>query len=142
MAAVLTDLGADVILKVFFNNDWPDAGNNLFLRLFTNNYTPVDTSVTGDFTEASGGGYAEITLSRGSWTVTVGHDPSDATYAQQTFTFTGPLAGSASVYGYFVADADDVTIFAETFVYPFTPYYNGDLVKITPLVKLSKGTTS
>lgn len=140
MAIVLADVGADTILKAFFNNSWPAGGKNLTLKLYTNDYTPLDTSVAGSFTEASGGGYAAKTLSNGSWTVTTGNDPSDAVYAQQTFTFTGTLSGGASVYGYYVVDADGVLLLAERFAYSFTPSYNGETLKVTPRFQLSKGT--
>lgn len=142
MAIVLADVGADVILKAFFNNDWPAGGKNLTLKLYTNNYTPLDTSVAGDFTEASGGGYAAKTLSNASWVVTTGNDPSDAVYAEQTWTFTGLLAGSATVYGYFIVDADGILLLGEKFDYSFTPAKNGDQLRLTPKAQLSKGTPS
>ena len=142
MALVLTDVGADNMLKAYLNNDWPTAGNNLTLDLYTNNYTPVDTSANANFTVAAGGGYAQKTLDHGNWTVTPGNDPSDAVYAQQTFTFTGNLTGNASVYGYYVKDEDDSVIWAEEFASPFTPANNGDNIKITPKIELSKGTPS
>lgn len=140
MAIVLADVGADVFLKIIFNDDWPGGGIDLTLKLYTNNYTPLDTSVAGDFSEASGGGYAAKTLSNGSWTVTVGSDPSDAAYAEQTWTFTGALAGTATIYGWFIVDADGVLIMAEKFDYSLTPAKNGDQLRATPKFQLSKGT--
>lgn len=144
MPLMLTDLGADQILKSYFNNSWP-ANKSHKLRLFSNNYTPVDTSTLGNFTEVTGGGYAAITLANGSWTVTVGNDPSDAVFAEQTFTFTGAIGGSGIVYGYYLEDNDGstgVAVFAELFGTPFTPANNGDTVKVTPKFQLSKGTPS
>lgn len=141
MALVLADVGADQILKAYFNNSWP-ANKNLMLRLYTNNYTPVDTSTLGNFTEMSGAGYSAISLTNGSWTITVGNDPSDAVYAEQTFTFTG--AGS-TIYGYYLEDnngSTGVLIWAELFATSFTPANNGDTIKITPKFQLSKGTPS
>jgi hypothetical protein len=141
MPMTLADVGADQSLKAYFHNSWP-ASKNLKLRLYTNNYTPVDTSVIGSFTEMSGAGYAPITLTNGSWTVTVGNDPSDAVYAEQTFTFTG--AGS-QIYGYYIEDNDGSSgtlVFAELFGTPFTPANNGDTLKVTPKFQLSKGTPS
>lgn len=142
MPMVVADIGADEILKTYFNNARPSGGNNLTLKLYTNNYTPVDTSTAGSFTEASGAGYAAKTLTNGSWTVTPANDPSDAVYAEQTWTFTGALAGSASVYGYFVVDADGTLIFAELLGtgFPFQPLLNGDQIKVTPKFQASKGT--
>lgn len=139
MALVLADVGADQILKAYFNNSWP-ASKNLKLRLYTNNYTPVDTSVVGSFTEMSGAGYAAISLTNGSWTVTVGNDPSDAVYAEQTFTFTG---SGSTIYGYYIEDNDGSTgtlVWAELFGSTYTPANNGDTLKVTPKFQLSKGT--
>jgi len=138
MALVLTDVGADEFLKIIFNNDRATANNNLVLRLFATNVTPAQTGIT--YIEASGGGYAAITLTMGSWTVTTGNDPSDAVYAQQTFTFSGPLTTNATVYGYYVTDGDDVVIWAEKFSTSFTPADSGDNIKITPKFQMSSGT--
>ena len=142
MAIVLTDLGADAILRIIYNNDWPAGGKDLTLKLYTNNYTPLDTSVAGDFTEAAGGGYAAVTLTNGSWTITPGNDPSDAVYAQQVWTFTGPLTGNTTIYGWFIVDADGVCWKAEKYDFSFTPAKNGDQLRETPRVQASKGTPS
>lgn len=140
MSLVVADIGADEILKTYFNNTRPAGGNNLTLKLYTNNLTPLDTHTAASFTEASGGGYAAKTLTNGSWTVTPANDPSDAVYAQQTFTFTGALSGNPTVYGYYVVDADNNLIYAELLTAPFTPANNGDNIKITLKYQLSKGT--
>lgn len=142
MALTLADLGADQILKAYFNNSWP-ASKNIKLRLFSNDFTPSDTTVRGDYTEVTGGGYAAITLTNGSWTVTVGNDPSDAVYAEQTWTFTGTIGGSGTIYGYYCEDNDGSTgaaIWGERFATPYTPAQNGDQLKLTPKFQLSKGT--
>ena len=142
MALVLVDVGADEFLKVYFNDDRPTGGNNLTLKLFATDVTPADTDVAGTYTEATGGGYAALPLTNGSWTVTVGNDPSDAVYAQQTFTFTGALTTNPTVYGYFVVDADGTLVWAERLTAAFTPANNGDNIKITPKFQMSKGTPS
>jgi len=142
MAGTVVDLGCDTILEAFFNDSWPTGGADLTLKLYTNDVTPDDADVAGDYTEAAGGGYAAKTLSNGSWTVTTANDPSDAVYAQQTFTFTGALTGTATIYGYFIVDADGVLFAAEKFATTFTPANNGDQVLVTPTIKLSKGTPS
>ena len=140
MALVLSDIGADEFLKVYFNNDRPTGGNDLTLRLFATDVTPADTHTAASYTEAAGGGYSAATLTCGSWTVTVGNDPSDAVYAQVTFTFTGTLTTNPSIYGYYVVDADGTLIYAEKLSAPFTPANNGDQIKITPKFQMSKGT--
>ena len=138
MALILLDVGADEILKTYFNNVRPSGGNNLDLKLFVNDVTPADTGVS--YTEAAGGDYAAKTLTNGSWTVTPANDPSDAVYAEQTFTFTGPLTTNPTIYGYYVEDADGTIIWAERLSAPFTPANNGDSLKVTPKFELSKGT--
>jgi hypothetical protein len=142
MGLVLADVGADMILSAVFNNSWPAGGKNLTLKLFTNDKTPADTDVAGDYTEASGGGYSAKTLANGSWTVTPGNDPSDAVYAEQIWTFTGALSTNPTIYGCFIIDADGIITWAERFTYPFTPVNNGDQLKLVPRFQLSKGTPS
>lgn len=138
MPLVLTDLGADEILKTFFNNARPAGGNNLTLRLFCNDVTPAQTGIS--YNEATGGGYAAKTLTNGSWTVATANDPSDAVYAEQTFTFTGALTTNTTVYGYYVTDAGNTVLWAERLTAAFTPANNGDNIKITPKFQLSSGT--
>lgn len=140
MALVLADVGADLILNTFFN---ATAQQNLLLKLYATDVTPADTDTVATYTEADGGGYAAKTLTNGSWTVAGANDPSDAVYAQQTWTFTGALTTNATVYGYFVTDAAGTTlVYAEKFGTSFTPANNGDQLKLTPQFQLSKGTPS
>jgi hypothetical protein len=102
------------------------------LRLYTNNITPGETDTAGTYTEAAGNGYAAITLTGGSWTVTEA-DPASAAYAQQTFTFTGALG---DVYGYFVTQTTSgILMYAERFSgAPINIANNGDQIKITPTI--------
>lgn len=140
MAIMQTDEGAVQILTSYFNKSQPAGGNNLTLCLFVNDMTPSDTNTSASFTEPTGGGYATKTLTAGSWTVTTTGGISQAAYAQQTFTFTGALDGAASIYGYFVKDADGEVIFAERATASWAPVENGDTYKITVIYQLSKGT--
>lgn len=139
MPLVVADVGADVILKGFFNNSWAVGGRNYTMKLFATNVTPTQISTAASFTWATGGGYADKTLTNGSWTITPANDPSDAVYAEQVWTFTGALTTNPTIYGYAVLDADGVLIFAET-ITPFTPENNGDQLKITPKFQASSGT--
>jgi len=139
MALVLADVGADKILAKYFKST-DAADNDLRFRLYTNSATPADTDTAGTYNEAAGGGYAVITLTTGAWSIASANDPSDATAAQQTWTFTGSLTGSATIYGYFVTDGDGTLIFAERLGTSFTPANNGDQLKLTPKFQLSKGT--
>ncbi len=110
------------------------AEEDLLLKLFVNNYTPVEGSVAGDFTEATGGGYASKTLTNGSWgaAATVAGVSSSA-YAEQTFTFTGPLTTNPDIYGYYLVGAVSGTLYwAERASVTFTP---GDTYKVTPKIE-------
>lgn len=127
MALVIVDNGESVALQLITNK--ATTTRDLVLRLFTSNTTPAETDTAGTYTEASGNGYAAITLTGASWTVS-GTAPTSIGYAQQTFTFTGALG---DVYGYYLTRAtDDDLIAAERFTgAPFNIANNGDQIKIT-----------
>lgn len=105
------------------------------LRLFGNNVTPNTTTHTeADFTVLSGGGYADKTLTGGSWSITNGV----ATYAEQTFTFTGAIGSGC--YGYEVLRAsDNKHLWAELLpgALPSPISNNGDQIKVTPRYELT-----
>lgn len=141
MTITLTDNGGLEFLDVYFNNVRPAGGNNHTMFLFTNDVTPTDATVTGDLTEAAGGGYGAKTLNSGSWTVALASGIPQASYAQQTWNFTGGLTGNPTIYGYGIKDADGTLIDAERLTAPFTPV-NGAVLNITPKHQHSKGTPS
>ena len=120
MAGLVPNAGEEIALDRFLKT------SDETLKLFVNDYTPVEGSVAGDFTEMSTQGYAAKTLTAASW--------SSGAYAQQTWTFDG-TGGSTIVYGYFVIDAGTgVIMFAERFGTPPTIVNNGDQIKVTPTV--------
>lgn len=123
MAFMLPAQGENAMLTAFF-------AANMSLRLFTNDYTPVETTTEASVTEAAGNGYAAITLTGGSWTI-AGSSPVQASYAQQTFTFTGNLG---NVYGYYITrNSDNKLMLAERFTDgPYAITQNGDQIKVTP----------
>ena len=131
MTLLVPNVGEARMLKAVVNHTVPQ---DLVLKLFTNNVTPGETDTAGTYTEASGNGYAAITLTGSSWTITEGA-PSDASYAQQTFTFTGNLG---NVYGYFIVQASSgILLWAEKFSDgPYNIVNNGDQIKITPKITL------
>lgn len=132
MSLVLSDNGAQDILDVYL------GATTLTLKFFTNNVTPADTDVSGDYTEATGGGYAAKTLVAGGWTIA--GDPKTASFAQQVFTFTGALTGNPTIYGYWIENGVGTLIWDERFAAAFTPINNGDHADVTPKVQASKGT--
>lgn len=80
------------------------APENLILRLFKNNYTPVPGSAVGNFTEADFTGYAELNITAGTW-ATVSGETSTITYGS-TLSFVSTANGqNQSIYGYYVVGA-------------------------------------
>ncbi len=139
MSLVLADQGAGLMLNMILNAS--PATMSTKLHLFCNNLTPTHNSSIASFTEAQDGGYAVIPLPKGSWATS--GDPKEAAYAQQTFTFTGPLTTNGTIYGYYMTNYDSsILLWAELFGSTFTPANNGDQLKVTPKLQLSKGTPS
>lgn len=128
MAGLVPNAGEEIALKNFLNHTPPQDQE---LRLFVNDYTPVEASVADDFTEMSTQGYAAKELTGSSWTVTPGA-PTLAEYAEQTWTFDG-TGGATTVYGYYIVQATSgVVMLAERFASPPTIVNNGDQLKLTP----------
>lgn len=135
------DNGALAQLRAIFRNERPAGGSDLTLRLYTNVLEITDILEAGDFTEASGGGYAAKALVNGTdWTCSVVSGVARAIYPDQTWTFTGPLDGGASIRGYYVVNADNVVEWAEPISPVLTPQNNGDELVIPPTYRASKGT--
>lgn len=131
MTILVPNVGENIALSYLVGKT--TTVRNLIYRLFATNVTPAETDTAGSYTEAAGGGYASITLTGASWTVTNGA-PTEAAYAQQTWTFTGPLTTNPTVYGYYVTRATDADlVLAETFT-SFTPANNGDQILLTPKI--------
>lgn len=108
---------------------------NYTLRLFQNDYIPIETSVTADFTEADFAGYSAAALTGGSWVSTQG-DPSFGTYAQQTFTRSSTGAAQ-TIYGYYlVTTTGGLLRAAERFDSPVILELINDAIKITPRITL------
>lgn len=126
MSLVVPNAAEDVILQNILNKTAPQT---LLLKLYTNNITPAETDTEATYTEAVGFGYAAISLTPASWTITPGA-PSNAAFPQQVFTFTGNLG---NVYGYFVVETTSGKIkWAERFTDgPYNIVNNGDQIKIT-----------
>ena len=135
MALVVPNSAEDIMLQNILNITAPQTP---ILRLYTNNFTPGEFDVEGDYNEASGFGYASVSLTPGSWTIledSVG-GPTLASYPQITFTFTGNLG---NVYGYFVTQSDSVgaLMWAERFSDgPYNIVNNGDQVKVSVRITL------
>lgn len=131
MTILFPNNGEDRALQLLVNKI--ATPENLKYQLFATNVTPAETDTAGTYTIATGGGYADKTLTGASWTATPGA-PSNVAFAQQTWTFTGPLTTNGTVFGYIAvrASSGDI-ILAETFT-SFTPANNGDQILLTPQI--------
>lgn len=112
---------------------------NQKLKLYVNDYTPVDGSLAANFTEMSTHGYAEKALTKTSWVVTAGGagSPAEGAYAVQTWTFTA--AALVTVYGYFITDTTTgLLLWAERFASPKPIENTGDQIIITPKITNSR----
>lgn len=110
--------------------------DNLELCLFVNDVTPADGDTEAAYTEMSTHGYALKTLTGGSWSVSTVGGKAEATYAQQTFSFTA--ASPVTVYGYYIKDpADDKLIQVERLTTPQVVELTGDAIRITPKITLA-----
>src|SRR3990167_1427120 len=120
MVLVVVNNGESIALQLITNK--LATPEDLVLELFTSNTTPGETDTLATYTLASGFGYAAITLTGASWTVS---GTTQIAYAEQTFTFTGALG---DVYGYLLKRATSLDlIIAERFTgAPFNIANNGD----------------
>lgn len=134
MTLLVPNGGEEIILNYICNKDAPE---NLVVRLYSNDYTPVAASVIGDFTETTFTGYAQDVTAPADWTVTPG-EPSTAEHLPISFLSS---AGSQSVpvYGYYVVRETTLDlVYAERFpAGPYTVVNNGHEILVTPRIQLS-----
>lgn len=125
MSLIVPNTGKQKMLEYMLGVD--TSVENVVLRLYTNDVTPTVNSIHGDFTAlAAGTGYSPITLTPSSWTITSGN----ATYPQQTWTFTGSVG---NIYGYYAStETSNELLMAERFNgAPFNIASNGDVINVT-----------
>lgn len=130
MSGFLTQQGEIVMLEALVNKTAPQ---DLVLRLFKNNYTPVNTTTEANVIEADFVGYSGITLTPASWVSLVGA-PSSIAFAQRTFM--SAAVQDQSIYGYYVTQAvSGKLVAAERFSDgPYRILQVGDPVKVTPTI--------
>jgi len=106
------------------------------LKLYTNNYDPVNGSTAASFTECAISGYAAKSLTRAGWSASVNGNPSYKQFATaQTFNFTG----TGSIVGYFIVGATSGNIYWAERIYATTgqTFNSGDSLTITPKITLA-----
>jgi hypothetical protein len=111
--------------------DKTEAGHPV-MHLYNNNYTPVETSTLGHFTQCTESLYAAATLTSSSWTIATDGDTTTASYPETTFTF----GTAANVYGYYVTSTGGDLLWAEAFSGVFTLPAAGGSIAITPKISL------
>jgi len=132
MTLLVPNVGENITLSYLVNK--VTTPENLVYRLYATNVTPAETDTAATYTEAAGGGYSSKTLAGASWTITNGN-PTSAAFAQQAYTFTGPLTTNLTLFGYYVVRASSLDlVLAELFSSTFTPNNNGDQVLLTPQI--------
>lgn len=131
MALVVCNQGENLIGKAAVGKT--AAATPWRLKLYSNNITPAAADTESTYTEVSGGGYAEISLTAANWSSVTGA-PTVFSYPAQTFMFTGTFA-PITVYGYYVVDSSGKLLFAERLPgAPFTATNSGDSVEVTPQI--------
>lgn len=137
MAGLFSNQGETVLLDLL-TNQGTYSPEDLILRLFKNNYTIVDGTTEGSVTEADFEGYAGVTLTGASWTITPGA-PSTAVYDTQTFTSTQDQT-LQYIYGYWLAQSvSGKLVCAENFSDgPYAIVNNGDYVEVAPGLSMKK----
>ncbi len=132
MSIVVCNAGEIFLLEAAMKTSSPE---NLVLKLFANDYTPIPTSTAGSFTEASFSGYSAASLSRSSWTSasTNGSGKAEISYPVQTFSATS----SQTIFGYYVVGATSGNlVYAERFGSPRS-LISGDTLNVSPKMTLS-----
>lgn len=115
MSATWLNTGIDYAAQVFLKKT---AEQDLTVRLFTNNHTPVVTDTASAFTECALSGYANVTLTPASWSGSTTGGLATYTYPAITFTFNA-YAGGTTIYGYYVTIPGVTGVLAELFSTPY-----------------------
>jgi len=126
MPLKVPDIGELVILASWIAGVAP----TIVMRLYQNNYTPVDASVLTDFTEATFSGYSAQGLTMGSPVEVANKAVSTAT-TPCVFTHNG--GGTANtIYGYYIHETVlNQLLWAERFGSSQIMTNNGDQISVT-----------
>ena len=134
MALVVPNQGELQLLQKLLKNT--SDTEDYLLRLYQNNYNPVEGSVLGSFTEADFTNYAQKTIARGDWAAPSinGSNKAESSVAAQSWTCG---ASGNTVYGYYIVGATSgVVLWAEKFSVSRV-LGDGDILNVTPIFNLS-----
>lgn len=131
MSQAVPGSGRGTMLALIVNAGQPE---DLVLKLFTNDIVPRDDDDHLSYAEATGFGYAPITLDGKKWKGEKG-PPVSVQYAQQTFQFTGPIG---KLYGYYlVQQKSKKLMWAERFADgPYHVVYAGSKIEVTARLEM------
>ncbi len=133
MAIQLSTTGIDTMLSSFL------SAEDYILKLYSNDVDPTATTTINEFQEVSGGGYAEIPLSSGSWNISQGVATLKNSQTWEFNTDPGDVGMAITVYGYYLVGTgslQQLVIAAEKFDNgPYSITVDGD--KITVNITLS-----
>lgn len=135
MALLVPDVGEQKLLAYALNKLTPE---DMTLKLYKNNYTPVEGSVAGDFTVADFTGYTNVSVLGSSFTITTTVGVTEAARAAAAFTSSADQAAQ-NVYGYYVIGATSgVVLWAERFSDgPYVISINGDQINVTLKIQMA-----
>jgi len=135
MALVTPDAGELELLDKMIK-DALSVDEDYTLKLFKNDYTPSQSTVFGDFTEADFTGYSAATLTRANFgAASTVNNKAESTYSAQQSWTCGTTGNT--VYGYYVLGATSGTcLWAERFATSRT-LANGDQLNLTPKLTLN-----
>jgi hypothetical protein len=145
MAALLVNKGEETLVNWIRSvMQGAPVGKDVFVKLFSNNETPVPASVAGDFDEATFKGYVTGGIQLNTWTAAFFEAPGYLTTNDEViFAYDSGEAGAATedIYGATIVDEDGNLIAAELFVGgPFTMANDGDEIAYTAKIKLAEKT--
>ena len=130
MALVMCRGGAAKALEAMAGKTAADTP--LRIVLFYGATVPASASVYADFSQVSGSGYADASLTAANWTSTPGAT-TELEYPEVTFEFDDVYANP--ITGYMVVNASNVLLWAERFASPYTVGAN-DQIRIIPLITM------
>lgn len=135
MAIVVPNVG-EIELLTKMLKEALSVDEDYILKLYKNNYTPVQGSTDSNFTEATFTNYTSKTLTRANWgaPTTVSNKASSTYGVQQSWTCG---ATGETIYGYYVmGDNSGVLLWAEKFTDPI-PMANTFVLNLTPVFTLN-----
>jgi hypothetical protein len=131
MTLVFASSGESRTLDLLLNKV---AQEDYMIGLFSNSWLPLKSTVIGDLTEVTGGGYAKTTMPNpSSWLVAASNANglAQATYPQRSWIFTASIGNVNGMF--FVGSTSGRYIYGEKFGDgPYAIVRSGDTIVFTP----------